>query len=59
MLPRGGSEAPLKRAQVRRVAEIVNSGIQPLQNLATMSDITAKSGGALDGKDFGRDAIVT
>merc|ERR1711902_119695 len=29
-------EDPLKRAQVRQLVEVVNSGIQPLQNLATM-----------------------
>jgi hypothetical protein len=58
MLPKGGSDAVLKRAQVRRVAEMVNSGIQPLQNLAPMAKITKESGGAYDGKAFGKDAIV-
>jgi hypothetical protein len=58
MLPKGGPDAVLKRAQVRRVAEMVNSGIQPLQNLSPMAKITAESGGAYDGKAFGKDAIV-
>lgn len=58
MLPRGGPDAVFQRAQVRRVAEIVNAGIQPLQNLTPMNKITAESGGAYDGKDFGRDAIL-
>jgi len=58
MLPKGGSDAVLKRAQVRRVAEMVNSGIQPLQNLSQMAKITTESGGAYDGKKFGKDAIV-
>jgi len=58
MLPKGGPDAVLKRAQVRRVAEMVNSGIQPLQNLSPMAQITAESGGAYDGKAFGKDAIV-
>ena len=57
MLPKGGPDAVLKRAQVRRVAEMVNSGIQPLQNLSPMAKITAESGGAYDGKAFGKDAL--
>ena len=58
MLPKGGSDAVLKRAHVRRVAEMVNSGIQPLQNLAPMAKITTESGGAYNGKKFGKDAVV-
>lgn len=37
---------------------MINSGIQPLQNLAVINKILAESGGAYDGKAFGRDAIV-
>jgi maleylpyruvate isomerase len=58
LLPKGGPDALMKRAQARRVAEMVNSGIQPLQNLSVMNQITAESGGAYEGKAFGRDAIV-
>ena len=36
--------APLARAHVRRAVEIVNSGVQPMQNLATM-DIIKRLGG--------------
>lgn len=30
---------PIKRAQVRAIAEIVNSGIQPLQNLSVLQRV--------------------
>jgi maleylacetoacetate isomerase len=40
LLPRD----PILRAQARRVAEIVNSGIQPLQNLATLKKVTEFTG---------------
>jgi maleylacetoacetate isomerase len=40
LLPRD----PILRAQARRIAEIVNSGIQPLQNLATMKKIDEITG---------------
>lgn len=43
---------------MRRVAEMVNSGIQPLQNLSVINKISFDSGGASDGKVFGKDAIV-
>lgn len=33
-----------KRAQARRIAEIINSGIQPLQNLATLKKIVDVTG---------------
>lgn len=32
-------KAPVKRAEVRRAVELVNSGIQPLQNSATMTKV--------------------
>lgn len=60
LLPRGngGPDAALRRAQVRCVAEVINAGIQPLQNLSVMNKISAESGGAYDGKIFGKDAIA-
>ena len=39
------------------VAEVVNSGIQPLQNLATCSALTSLSGGALQGRAYGKQMI--
>ncbi len=36
-------QAPIQRARARQLAEIINSGIQPLQNLATMRAL-AQSG---------------
>lgn len=30
---------PLKRFQVRRLCEIINSGTQPIQNLAVLSEV--------------------
>ena len=44
---------PLARAAVRRSVEIVNSGIQPLQNLRLMSEINRLGG---DGQAFARAA---
>lgn len=35
---------PARRAQVRRVVEIINSGIQPLQNIAVVNHIGAHCG---------------
>ena len=35
--------------QARRIAEIVNSGIQPLQNLATLKKISEVAGDAARG----------
>lgn len=35
---------PFKRAQARTIAEIINSGIQPLQNLATLKKIVDVTG---------------
>ena len=57
MVPRGGNDAA-RRAHVRQLAEVVNAGIQPLQNLSAITKITADSGGAYDGKAFGKDAII-
>lgn len=37
---------PLARATVRKCVEIINSGIQPLQNLSTMADIKRLGGDA-------------
>lgn len=49
--------SPTEKASVRRVAEIMNSNIQPLQNLATITKITKDSGTHYDGKAFGKDMI--
>jgi maleylacetoacetate isomerase len=35
---------PLKRAQARQIAEIINSGIQPLQNLAVINLVAEYTG---------------
>ncbi|HEY3593171.1 MAG TPA: maleylacetoacetate isomerase, partial [Polyangiaceae bacterium] len=43
---------PLARARVREIAEIVNSGIQPLQNLAVQRHVKHALGG--DGPAFAR-----
>lgn len=45
---------PLHRARVRQIAEIVNAGIQPLQNLATLQAISAMGG---DKGAWGREVI--
>ncbi len=60
LVPRGngGPDAALKRAHVRRVAEVVNSWIQPLQNVFVLKKISEEFKGAYDGKAFGKDAIV-
>ena len=42
--PRFFPRAPLSRAAVRRAVEIVNSGIQPLQNLSLMAEIKRLGG---------------
>ena len=64
MYPNGPSllpKNPLKRAKAREIAEIVNSGIQPLQNIALMRQIkqlelTPESSDetpvVVDGKEF-------
>ncbi|MBX3250189.1 MAG: maleylacetoacetate isomerase [Myxococcales bacterium] len=48
-------EDALMRARVWEMAEIVNSGIQPLQNLSTMKAIEALGG---DAKAFAAEAIA-
>lgn len=50
---------PVTRAQAREMAEVVNAGTQPLQNLSVWKKINADSKGALDGRAFGADAIRT
>lgn len=35
---------PLARAQIRAIAELVNSGIQPLHNLSTLNQVKAMGG---------------
>lgn len=44
---------PLSRARVRKCVEIVNSGIQPMQNLATMNEVKRLGG---DAAAFARNA---
>jgi maleylpyruvate isomerase len=52
---------PLQRARARQIAEIINSGIQPLHNVSFLRQVKAVQlvGGALseDSKVFGVDAI--
>lgn len=45
LLPRGDGAREL-RAHARALAELVNSGIQPLQNLSTTNQVTALGGDA-------------
>lgn len=47
-------EDPFLRAKVRQIAEIVNAGIQPLQNLGTLQRVQALGG---DSKDWAREWI--
>ncbi|KAL7548723.1 hypothetical protein ACHAWF_011995 [Thalassiosira exigua] len=48
---------PVSRAKVKEVAEIVNSGIQPLQNLSVMEAVENAAGGGGVGTEFGRSII--
>jgi len=58
LLPRGaGASDPALRAAIREMAEVINSGIQPMQNLSTFRQIDADSGGAMNGKDFAKGGI--
>ena len=43
---------PVKLGQVQQFSEVINSGIQPLQNFSTMKAVTASIHGT--GRDFGR-----
>mmetsp|Transcript_17361 Transcript_17361/g.25443 ORF Transcript_17361/g.25443 Transcript_17361/m.25443 type:complete len:185 (-) Transcript_17361:14-568(-) len=45
-----------RKTLVREIAEMVNSGIQPLQNFSLMAEID-KYGSASDGKKFGKQSI--
>jgi maleylacetoacetate isomerase len=49
---------PLDQAFESQVSEIINSGIQPLQNFSTMAYLTKESEGKIDGKAFGKMAIA-
>ena len=46
------------RALAREMAEVVNSGTQPLQNLSVMKRIDEESGGSMSGKSFAQDSIA-
>ena len=46
------------RALAREMAEVVNSGTQPLQNLSVMKRIDEESGGSMSGKSFAADSIA-
>lgn len=48
----------LKRAQARRIAEIINSGIQPFQNLATLKKIADVTGVDSKKADWAKHFIV-
>jgi len=48
---------PLQRAMASEYAEMVNSGIQPLQNLSTFRKIDADTGVEGSGRRFAADAI--
>ena len=47
----------IQRARVKEMAEIVNSGIQPLQNLFYLERLEIKSGGTISTKDQAHDVI--
>jgi len=49
---------PLALSKSTEIAEVINSGIQPLQNFTTMKDMSAMSGGKMDGKAYGKAAII-
>ena len=52
--------APLARARASEIAEIINSGTQPLQNLSVIKSVKQAEGGdgtTLDGRAFGKAAI--
>ena len=56
LLPTG----PLERARASEIAEIINSGTQPLQNLSVIKSVKqaeGTDGAALDGRAFGKAAI--
>lgn len=48
---------PVARAKAKEVAEVVNSGMQPLQNLSVMAAVETASGKEGSGKEFGKLAI--
>ena len=50
---------PVARAKVKEIAEVINSGTQPLQNLSVMGTIDSFSGKDGVGKEFGKQAIVS
>jgi maleylacetoacetate isomerase len=57
----GSSLLPLDagdRALAREMAEVVNSGTQPLQNLSVMKRINEESGDSMSGKSFAKDCIA-
>ncbi|CAE8586462.1 unnamed protein product, partial [Polarella glacialis] len=50
----------LRRAKALQIAEIINSGIQPFQNLSTIKSVkvaTSAAGGDVDGRGFAAEAI--
>jgi maleylacetoacetate isomerase len=49
---------PLARAKVKEIAEVINSGTQPLQNLSVVGTIDSMSGKDGLGKEFGKQAIL-
>jgi maleylacetoacetate isomerase len=49
---------PGDRATAREMAEVVNSGTQPLQNLSVMKRIDEESKGSMQGKAFAKDSIA-
>jgi maleylacetoacetate isomerase len=60
---RGGRLLPLdpvSRAKVKEIAEVINSGTQPLQNLGVIKAIDTLSSASTEssGKEFGKEAIV-
>jgi len=61
LVPLGaGPEARLRRARALQIAEIINSGVQPLQNLSVMSAIKVADndrGETVDGRGFAAQAI--
>ena len=48
---------PVDVGYVEMIAEIINSGIQPLQNFSTGKEITEGSGGTMNGREWGGEKI--
>merc|ERR1712196_592188 len=58
----GTPEGSLLRARALEIAEVINSGIQPLQNLSVLKQVRSAVGAAgqeMDGRGFASEKIVS